>query len=141
MELLDENGNKIKLDDDINFDNAITFYVKYKYGYVYDHYMYTDQIFVKLDPIEDQSEDNCIKALHIHPFKLPLVENQTIEMCKIAVRQNYNLLRYVNKENQTDEIFKLAVSKNGDALKYIPVEKRTDELIELSNRYNVVKLR
>ena len=142
MKLLDENGGGIKLDDEINFDNAITFYIKYKYGYVYIHsnISYISQIYVDIDPIEDQSEDNCVKAIELNPFQLALVENQTIEMCKIAVIQNYNLLRYVNKENQTEEIFKLAVRKNSDALKYIPIEKRTDEIMEIVNRYYIVRL-
>ena len=61
---------------------------------------------------------------------MALIENQTIEMCKIAIRQNYNLLRYVNKENQTD-----------NALKYIPVEKRTYEICKLAVQQNRYALR
>jgi hypothetical protein len=165
--LLDENGDNIKLDDEINFDNqknTVKFYVMYKYGYINESPELDIQLFVNFDPIEDQSEDNCVKAIQLNPFQLALIENQTIEMCKIAIRKNYNLLRYVNKENQTDEIFKLAVSNNGNALKYIPVEnqtdeifklavsnnayalkyipveKRTSELVELANRYYIIRL-
>jgi hypothetical protein len=50
------------------------------------------------------------------------------EICKLAVQQNGDALRYV--KNQTEEICKLAVQQNGDALKY--VKNQTEEICELA---------
>jgi len=45
--------------------------------------------------------------------------NQTDEICKLAVSQNGLALQYIKDEKQTNEICKIAVSQNKSALKYI----------------------
>jgi hypothetical protein len=60
-------------------------------------------------------------------------QNQTDEICKLAVKQNGEALKYV--ENQTDEICKLAVQTNGCALKY--VKNSSKEIIEIALLKNI----
>jgi len=55
---------------------------------------------------------------------------QTDELCRFAIEQDYRVLKYV--KNQTKELCELAVKDYGGAIKY--VENQTEELCELAVR-------
>ena len=57
------------------------------------------------------------------------VINQTEEICKLAVKQNGNALRYVKPELMTDEICQLAIQQNPDSKCY--VKKTKNKLIKI----------
>jgi len=59
-----------------------------------------------------------------------ICENQTDELCKLAVQRNGCALGFV--KNQTDEICKLAVQQDGYALGF--VKNLTDEICKLQHK-------
>ena len=52
-----------------------------------------------------------------YAYALQYVENQTEELCKLAVQKDWLALQYVKE--QTEEICKLAVQEDEDALQYV----------------------
>lgn len=70
----------------------------------------------------DEVMRDGMRLQHIEP------ENQTEEMCKIAVSKNGDALQYV--ANQTEELCKIAVLK--DVKNLIYVKKQTVELCKLA---------
>jgi hypothetical protein len=49
---------------------------------------------------------------------IKFIKNKTEEICKLAVKQNGYLLKYIDNELKTEEICKLAVQQNVFALKF-----------------------
>lgn len=54
--------------------------------------------------------------------------DQTEELCKIAIEQNPMSLRYVAKRFKSVDLCRRAIEKNGDAIKYAPPEALTPQI-------------
>ena len=87
-----------------------------------------DCFFIGLLREEEQTEELCKMAVQQNGLSLQCVKKQTEELCKLAVQKNGLALEYV--KNQTEEICKLAVQQNGLALRH--VKELTDELCKLA---------
>jgi len=77
-----------------------------------------------LKSMEDQTHEMCLIAVGQNSEALQYVKNQTDEICLVAVMRDGEALQYV--KNQTEEICLAAVNKIGRALGY--VENQTDEI-------------
>jgi hypothetical protein len=97
-------------------------YVKYK------KILYENGFLLGHIDINNQTEELCKIAVQNDGYSLVYVENQTDEICKLAVKQNGFALQHV--KNQTDEICNLAVYQNGHALQH--VKNKTKEIRRLS---------
>ena len=119
-------GQLIDFDDDISFDKDDCVlqifskyeYLCYKWGTIYN---FTEEN--RYEQIVDLIKKDgrflgCLKK-----------EEQTEELCKLAVQQNDFALSFV--KNQTEEICKLAVQQHGYALQFVKIEQ-TEELCELA---------
>lgn len=67
-----------------------------------------------------------------HAFYRIPHEEQTEELCALAVAQSGVALSYVPEHLKTEEIMRAAVKSNGFALEYISAEKQTEELCRLA---------
>ena len=72
---------------------------------------------------------------------LKYIKNQTKNICKAAVIQNENALRFVStkqiSEEIFEEIFEIIVAQDGwNALEYVPVEKRSDKICKIAVTQN-----
>jgi len=65
-------------------------------------------------------------------------QNQTVEMCKIAIQQNPKALQHVNisDHNELQQVYRFAVELNGLALEYIPLKYQTEEICRTAVRQN-----
>lgn len=97
-------------------------YVKYK------KILYENGFLLGYIDIDNQTEELCKIAVQNDGYSLVHVKNQTDEICKLAVKQNGFALQHV--KNQTDEICNLAVYQNGHALEH--VKNKTKEIRRLS---------
>ena len=68
------------------------------------------------DEINNQTDEICSLAVEQNGFALQYVIKQTDEICSLAVKSNGNALCYV--QNHTDHICSLAIEQNSDAVKY-----------------------
>ena len=84
--------------------------------------------------VENQTEEICKMAVKQNGFALEFVENQTEEICKMAVKQNGYALQYVKEKYQTEEIWKIAIEKNEFALKH--VINQTEEICKLAVKHH-----
>ena len=141
-------GNLINFDDDISFDkedSILQIFIKYEYiCYNKYHKIYNftvenryekilylikiDGLFLNLLRKEEQTDDICKLAVKQNGLALDYVKNQTEDICKLAVQQIGGALRYVKE--QTEELCKLAVQQHYSALKY--VKEQTEELCKLA---------
>ena len=141
-------GQLIDFDDDISFDkedSVLQIFIKYKYmfiDYFYKINNFTEENryekivdlikingrFLNLLRDDEQTEELCKLAVHKHWSAFQYVRNQTEELCKFAIQKDGYALQYV--KNQTEEICKLAVQQDGDALEF--VENQTEELCKLA---------
>ena len=142
-------GKLINFDDDISFDkddSVLQIFIKYEYicGDKYRR-IYTsteenlkeritnlitqDIKFINLLKKEEQTEELCRLAVQQNGLALKYVKNQTEEICKLAVQQNVYALEYVKIE-QTEEICKLAVQEYGYVLQF--VKEQTEEICKLA---------
>ena len=154
-------GKLINFDDDISFDkedSVLQIFSKYEYlcykcGTIYNFtqknryekiidLIKIDGKFINLLIEDEQTDELCKLAVHQTCWALAFVKNQTEEMCKLAVQQNGLTLGYVKIE-QTEEICKLAVQQNGYVLRYVKkptrvIWKLAEErlLFTYSNYYN-----
>ena len=131
-------GKLIDFDDDISFDkedSVLQIFIKYEYicyNYFEKKYNFTvenlyeqiadlikdDGFFINLLREEEQTEELCKLAVQQNCYAIKYVKEQTEELCKLSVRQNGFSLKYV--KNQTEELCKLDVQKDGDVLDYVP---------------------
>jgi ribosomal protein L24E len=81
-----------------------------------------------LEYIDDQTEELCKLAVQEDGYSLKYVKNKTEEICILAIHQNPFSLRFV--EEQTEEMCKISVQENGDTLKY--VKNKTEEICILA---------
>ena len=154
-------GKLINFDDNISFDKedcVLQIFIKYEYM-CYDNcyirtncnigniYNFTgeninqqivdlikqDGLFLGCLKKEDQTEELCKLAVQQDGCALEFVENQTEELCKFSVQQDGYALSFVKIE-QTEELCKLAVQKNGLALEY--VKNQTEEICKLAVQQN-----
>jgi hypothetical protein len=81
-----------------------------------------------LEHVEDQTDEMCMVAVSSinNDNALSFVKNQTYEICLKAVRKNGDALEYVI--NKTEDICLEAVKKCGNALRYIDDDKKTYEI-------------
>ena len=72
------------------------------------------------------------EQLKIDPtcFKKIKPEDQTEELCRLAIHQDPSVLRFI--ENPSDEVIELAVSKQAKTLKYVPFERQTQSLVQMA---------
>ena len=87
--------------------------------------------------IDNQTDEICELAIQQHYYALHYIKNQTSLLSKIAVQQNGLALRYVKE--QTEEICKFAVQRNGLALQY--VKEQTEEICKLAVQQNGLALK
>ena len=83
---------------------------------------------LNLKETEEQTEDICKLAVQKNVNEFHFVKEQTEEICKLAVQKNGIIL--YNVKEQTEDICKLAVQQNIYALKYI--KEQTDEICKLA---------
>ena len=81
-----------------------------------------------LKNIDNQTLEICLEAVKQNVYELLFVKEQTPEICLEAVKQNPSIIRYVNPENQTEEIALKVVKKAGNLLQYITSQNQTDEV-------------
>ena len=145
-------GKLINFDDDISFDKedcVLQIFIKYEYM-CYDSwnkiYNFTEgnlyeQIiglikkngaFLGCLKEEEQTEEICKLAVKQSGYALEYVKEQTEEICKLAVQENGFSLGYV--KNQTEEICKWYVQQNGHALKF--VKNQTEDICKLAVQTN-----
>ena len=130
-------GKLINFDDDISFDKedcVLQIFTKYEYV-CYDSlnkiYNFTEEnryekivnlikqngYFLGCLKKEEQTEEICKLAVQQNGHALEFVKNQTEELCKFAIQQNGLAIK--NVKEQTEEICKLAVQQYGYALYFV----------------------
>ena len=149
-------GKLINFDDDISFDKedcVLQIFIKYEY-ICSDHYkiynfteenryekiidlIKKDGYFLRCLRKEEQTEEICKLAVQKNCYVIKYVKEQTEGICKLAIQQDGYALRYV--KNQTEEICKLAVQQTSDALWC--VKNQTEELCKLAVQQNWCALR
>jgi hypothetical protein len=82
--------------------------------------------------LDEQTEEICKLAVKVNPDALYYVKEQfqTDEICKLAIEQSYCTLNFVN--NQTEEICKFAITKSAFAIKYVKEQFYTEEICKLA---------
>ena len=146
-------GKLINFDDDISFDKedcVLQIFIKYEYvcyGYWWKVYYFTvenryeeiihlikqDAKFINLLRDEEQTEEICKWAIQQNYKTFKYVKNQTEDICKFAVQEDGHALKFV--KNQTEELCKLAVQELGYALRFVKIEQ-TEEICKLSVQQN-----
>ena len=131
--IINSNVEDINLDADIDFDKEITL------GFYYEYYGYTT--FVGIKKLCDdftlpkcdtpESYKNLIRNNAFNIIFIP-TEMLTDELYRLAIRQNYNVLKYIT--NQTEEICKFAVQEDGLSLGF--VKNQTEEIGKLAVQQN-----
>ena len=145
-------GQFINFDDDISFDKedcVLEIFIKYEYmcwdgwNKIYNfteenlyeqiiNLIKQDGYFINLLKKEEQTEELCKLAVQENGCSLKYVRNQTEEICKLAVQLDCIALKYVI--NQTEELCKLTVQQNGYVLQY--VKNQTEEICKLAVQQN-----
>lgn len=74
---------------------------------------------IMLSMLEEEQFDPelCLEVLETDPYLLRCIENQTEEMCEMAVRSNIRTLKYVRR--QSLRICLLAIERNPKAIRYV----------------------
>ena len=140
-------GKLINFDDYISLDKedcVLQIFIKYEYwchnyNKIYNfteenlqekiiNLIKKDGYCINLLREEEQTEEICKLAVKQNGCSLQYIKNQTEEICKSAVKQNGCALPYVR--NQTEEVCKLAVQQNANALYF--VKNQTEELCKLA---------
>jgi len=85
--------------------------------------------------IQNQTEEMCLLAVKQNGMALQFVKNQTNEICLLAVKQNGMALQFV--KNQTNEICLSAVQQNGMALQF--VKDKEYKLLFITSNINIKK--
>ena len=67
--------------------------------------------------IDDQTEEMCIAAVIRDAWAIVFVKNQTIFVCKIAIKTNPHVLQFIT--HQTKELCEEAVKRDGKTLIYV----------------------
>lgn len=88
--------------------------------------------------IKNPSTEFLNKAVHIDPFVIRFVANQSYDLRLRAVRQNGLSLEYVN--GATEEIELAAVKQNGMAIKFIRNPSREVQMAAVKQNLNAYKL-
>ena len=127
--IINSNVEDINLDTDIDFDKDITlrFYSKY-----YERRNDIENIILCDDftlPKCDTSE-SCKNLIRNNAFNIIFIPTEmlTDELCRLAIMQNYHVLKYVM--NQTDDICKFAIQQLGLSLQF--VKNQTEEICKLA---------
>ena len=88
--------------------------------------------------LKNQNIELCIEAINQKYYTcdaMKEIQNQTEEMCLLAVKQNGMALQFV--KNQTNEICLLAVKQNGMALQF--VNDKEYKLLFITSNINIKK--
>jgi len=85
---------------------------------------------------QNQTEELCILAVKQDGRALEYVEHQTEEICILAVQQDGYALEFVNEEFLTEKICMIAIQQNGMALWHVKEQYQTDELCILAVQQN-----
>lgn len=75
-----------------------------------------------LNKIKEQMHNGITDVVHVHGNKVGLINNQTLQICTEAVKQNGLALQYVTHEFRTPQVCQIAVEQNEMALKYAPYQ-------------------
>jgi hypothetical protein len=86
-----------------------------------------------LEYVNEQTEEICKLAVQQDGYALQFVKEQTEEICKLAVHHKYGWALQFVKE-QTEELCKLAVQQDGCALEF--VKEQTEEICKLAVQRN-----
>ena len=83
---------------------------------------------------EEQTSDLCKIAVIQNGIALQYVPLELIneEICKLSVEQNGFAIEFIPKKYKTYQLCKLAVKQNGLAIKYIPDNYKTEEICKLA---------
>lgn len=99
----------------------------------YDNEWFTDRIIIN----DEVSEIWYIEHLHLYPYWLRHIKNQTNEMCMNALKINDKLPNYAKFQkiikyiiNPTEEMCLMAVKQSGYAIRYI--QNPTNEMIRFA---------
>ena len=150
-------GKLINFDDDISFDkedSILQIFIKYEYicyNYCQRKYNFTEEnryeqivnlikkdgYFLRCLRKEEQTEEICKIAVQKNCDAIKYVKEQTEELCKFAVHQSCHLLQFV--KNQTEELCKLAVQQDDEAFWY--VRNQTEEICKLAVQQNGLSLK
>ena len=120
---------KINLKDNIDFDNVLILWFKYRYAYVLSSW----HIEIKNPEKVSNNPDDIIK----NPILIAFIKNQTHELCRLAIEGIPMTIRYIYHENLTHELCELAVNKASLTLKFVPDCFKTLELCEKSVSRNI----
>lgn len=86
-----------------------------------------------MNKLRETNYDDFIMRLKRDPGLLKQIENQTEEICKIAINQDFNALQYV--KDQTAELSEYAIDKDPRAFTH--VKNKTKELIDYVEKANL----
>jgi len=88
---------------------------------------------------ENQTEEICKIAIKTNPLSIEFVKNQTPELCKYALSISADAMEFIKPENRTEDICLYAVTRHSRNLKY--VKNQTLEMckIAVENNYNNIK--
>jgi len=83
-----------------------------------------------------QSQKETLEPVLLAVLLDNMTKKQYLEICRIAIVNNGNALKYVKSDNMSDkqylEICKLAVQKDGNALYFVPKLYKTFEMYKLA---------
>ena len=122
------NTNEVNLNDIIDFNTELII------GFYFEYYIYHDKFGDNFNLPDTSTYNKCKALINKNPFNIIFISDEILsdELCKLAVQQNGDSLRYV--DHQTEEICKLAVRQNGYSLRY--VKNQTEEICKLAVQQN-----
>ena len=76
----------------------------------------------------EETKQDYLKLVVENGMAIKHIENQTIDLAMLAVKDDGYSLKYVKNEFKTPEVCLIAVKNDGFALQFVPEELRTDEV-------------
>ena len=119
---------------DLDYNTAIE-YINNFSERVCRHMISKSPMLLEYIPDERQTEDICISAVMKDPISLIFVCNKTNTICKIAVEQDYSMLKHIDQNDKTNKEFIYglcveAILQHPCAIRFI--RNQTSELCELA---------
>ena len=74
---------------------------------------------------EDMLAADMLAAVKANGMAIKRIENQTLELALLAVKDDGYALKYVKEEYKTPEVCLIAVQNDGMALQFVPESIRT----------------
>jgi hypothetical protein len=79
-----------------------------------------------------KDESEIFKFIIRDPFHIRFIDNPSEKLCKLAVQQDGNAIKYIPKRQRNEEVCKLALQRNGDVIHYIHEHQRSEDVCKLA---------